>query len=207
MKIVRNLEQGSEEWLELRAWVITWTQTKRILWTSSVRLNYIYELIGEKIAPIKQEWFVSPAMERWKILEKVLKETRYTEYKDVSFIFWSKERYWYSPDWVLFSDNSETEIREDIEIKCPESKNFVKYYIEGKIPDEYFDQIIFAFVVNPNLEKRKVVIYNPDVFDKSIAIKEIIVKREDYFAEIEEMIIALKTFRSQRLDTFNLLIK
>jgi hypothetical protein len=62
-------------------------------------------------------------------------------------------------------------------------------------------------VVNPNLEKRKVVIYNPDVFDKSIAIKEIIVKREDYFAEIEEMIIALKTFRSQRLDTFNLLIK
>lgn len=83
MQII-EVEQGSAEWLAARAGVITGTRLKSVMGRADTRLKLIYELIGEKLAPLKQS-YVSDAMERGHVVEEVLKE-RFPEIKNVGMI-------------------------------------------------------------------------------------------------------------------------
>ena len=46
-----NVEQGSEEWINMRKGVITGTRLSSIMGTPAARKTLIYELIAEVIAP------------------------------------------------------------------------------------------------------------------------------------------------------------
>lgn len=83
----------------------------------------------------------------------------------------------YSPDGII----GETE---DVEIKCMGGKNHVKMWLKNEIPDEYWWQVVQAFVVNPKLEKRYFVGYNPDIPVHPIHIIE--VKRADVEEDIKK---------------------
>ena len=72
MQIYKDIKQWTEEWLKLRGWVITWTKLKWVLAWPKAQETAIFELIWEEFAPL-EEWYKSPAMERWNELEPIAK--------------------------------------------------------------------------------------------------------------------------------------
>jgi len=94
----------------------------------------------------------------------------------------------YSPDGVIV-DSDETE---DIEIKCPQGKNYVKMWLTEDWSEDYEWQIVHGFVVNPKLKKRYFVIYNPDIPVHPIHIIE--VTREQVQERVDKANAVLDTF-------------
>ena len=69
-----NVEQGSQEWLDSRAGVITGTRLKQVMSTrKDTREGLIYELIAEQLAPPKPS-YQNDCMERGHIVEEIVRE-------------------------------------------------------------------------------------------------------------------------------------
>lgn len=203
MKIIKDIEQGSQEWLEARAWTLTWTKLK---WAVSARKGtaetLIYELIWEEFAPLLSN-FASEAMQRWTDLEEEAKfmYQSITEEKVEEVWFIQSTKYvdkfgswlWLSPDWIIEKD---WKYKKAIEIKCPLGKNFIKYYIENKIPDEYKYQILTYFLVIEDLEELDFIIYNPDFHLQNKRLKIITITREELKEELQQVELKLYEFRA-----------
>lgn len=184
MRIVDCI-QWTEQWKNERAWVITGTKLEWVLWWPKAQLTQIYELIWEEFAPL-EEIYKSPYMDRWNELEPIAK-ARYEELmnckiKEVWFVksekyvdeYW--EWFWVSPDWLIETNWKYTKA---IEIKCPWSKNFVKYSIEWVIPSEYYKQVMAYFLVNEDLQELDFIIFHPDFYLTDKKLKVINIKRDD----------------------------
>jgi len=197
MKIHRNINQGDPEWLKIRKWVITGTKLKSVMWWPAAQLTQHYELLSEMY--IEEEklsaWEI---IERWNLLEPIAK-AKYEEltwYKVEEVWFITKEDWhWLSPDGIIDMWYDEPVYTKAIEIKCPMWKNYIKYLLEDKIPDEYKPQVINYFIVIPDLEELDFIIYNPNV---SIEIKDlhiITVTRQDLQKEIKNAESKLEEFK------------
>lgn len=81
-----------------------------------------------------------------------------------------------SPDGVI----NETEA---VEVKCLASGRHIQAFIEQKIPDEYWEQVLQYFIVNPKLQNLYFVFYDPRLLFKSFFY--ISVKRSDIEEEIQ----------------------
>ena len=129
MKII-DVTQGTAEWLEARAGVITGTRLKSVMSNrKDTRQGLVCELIAEKIAPIP-ETFQSMAMERGKIGEEVVKELLGYPITEVGMV--KKDGCdWLgiSPDGLVLSEDGKC--RKAVEIKTPEAKAFVRYALDG----------------------------------------------------------------------------
>lgn len=69
-----DFEQGTKEWHEARAGRITGTRLGRVMSAKKdTRLELIYELIYEKIAPL-QDIYQSDTMARGHVIESIVKE-------------------------------------------------------------------------------------------------------------------------------------
>lgn len=206
MKIFKNIEQWSEEWLKIRAWVITWTKLKSICGSATVQKTAMYEIIAEEFAPL-EESFSTSAMQRWKELEPIAKseyiEKTWEKVEEVGFI--KKNDYvGLSPDWIIFKNKK---IKKAIEIKCPWAKNFIKYILENKIPDEYKYQVIMYFLVISDLEELDFVLYNPDFYIKNKRLFVINIKRKDLEEDILKAESKIEIFRKKWLENINFLLK
>lgn len=206
MEIFKNIEQGSEEWLKARAWVITWTKLKNICWSSKTQETAMYELIAEEFAPLEEN-FSSQAMQRWKELESIAKakyiDKTWEKVEEIWFI--KKNDYvWLSPDGVIFDENEK--IKKAIEIKCPWAKNFTKCILENKIPEEYKYQVIMYFLVISELEELDFVLYNPDFYIKEKRFFIINVKRSELEAEIYKAEVKIEIFRQKWLEKIKKLL-
>lgn len=203
MKIFDNIAQGSDEWFKLRAWVITGTRLKQVMSSrKDTRQGLIYELIGEKIVP-PRETYVSGIMERWHIVEQALKDSYHEPIESVWFI---KKNDWLgiSPDGIQRDENSD--IKRAFEIKAPEIKNSIKYWLDGNIPDEYYWQVIHYFIVIDTLESLDFLIVNPDIPDEFFRIKKITVTREELADDIAKAENALAEFYGEWTATMNTLL-
>ncbi len=96
----------------------------------------------------------------------------------------------YSPDGFIGSD-------EDVEVKCLSSARHIEAFLTGKIPDEYWSQVIQGFVVNDTLKKRSIVFYDPRIAVKDYFVIE--VSRADVQKEVEEYL----TFERLMLERVN----
>lgn len=96
----------------------------------------------------------------------------------------------YSPDGVIITDYK---IKEDVEVKCLSSAKHLEAYFTQEIPKEYYAQMIQGFIVNPDLEKRYMVFYDPRIMVKSIHWIEL--KRSDvtvdikFYREYQELVL------------------
>lgn len=206
MEIFRNIEQGSEEWLKARAWVITWTKLKNICWSSKTQETAMYELIAEEFAPLEEN-FSSQAMQRWKELESIAKakyiDKTWEKVEEIWFI--KKNDYvWLSPDGVIFDENEK--IKKAIEIKCPWAKNFTKCILENKIPEEYKYQVIMYFLVISDLEELDFILYNPDFYIKEKRLFVINIKRQDLEKDIYKAESQIEIFRKKWLEKIKTLL-
>lgn len=180
-----NFEQGSKEWYEARAGRITGTRLKSVMSTKTeTRETLIYTMIYEKIAPL-QDVYQSGAMERGHQIETVVKALYKEQVTNVGFIKRLDNEYLgISPDGIIVEHVGETAqgeiiIHKAVEVKGPLGTNFVRYWLDDKIPSEYFWQVVHYFVVIDTLETLDFIIHNPEPYDERVRTKIITVTREE----------------------------
>lgn len=167
-----NIEQGTDEWHQLRKGKVTGTYLKSIMGTPKARQEAIYEMIAERLTiGIESETTWENAMDRGLRLEddaitlfefetgKQVERTGFCE-DDTNPLIAN------SPD-GLIGEN------EAVEVKCLEGKKHVKAWLTGLVPDDYQWQVVQYFVVNPKLKKLYFVNYHPDIQIHPIHIIEV----------------------------------
>ncbi len=153
MKIHETVEQGSDQWLKLRAGKITASEADAILTPkfAAKESKAVDTYLGRKWAekwqgsPIMDEDFFSAPIEWGKILEHEAKPTfkliKEIDVKNVGFIESDDGLCGCSPD-GLTSDGG------GLEIKSPLIQTHCKYLVAGVVPPDYIVQIHFSLYVS-----------------------------------------------------------
>lgn len=144
--IVQHMPQGSEEWFEARRGRPTASNFDRIVTSVKGDLSkscrdYIAELIGEIGTPDRSlvpEKYISPAMVAGIQMEPEARKWycfhRDIEVQQVGLIITEDGRFGASPDALVGEDGL-------LELKCPQPKAHVNYLLDGKLPDNYRQQV------------------------------------------------------------------
>lgn len=146
-------------------------------------------MIYEKIAPHQDE-YQSDTMSRGHVMESVVKELYTEEVTNTGFIKRTDNEYLgISPDGVIVSHVGETDqgeiiIRKAIEVKAPLGKNFIRYWLEDKIPTEHYWQVVHYFVVIETLETLDFIVHDPAPYDVRVRTKTITVTRQELREDI-----------------------
>jgi len=198
MKIYNNIKQGTEEWKVLRKGIITGTKLK---WVASAPTTATYktlmlELIAEDLWPVV-EIFQNDAMLRWIMLEPIARELyeKKTNQKvdELGFCIHDTMKFLgLSPDWFIEID---WEYKKWVEIKCPGTKNHIKYIMENKLPSEYKWQVVNYFLVNEKLEELDFITFNPDMYVEHLKMFIINIKRSDLEKKLKEIVPKLEVFQ------------
>jgi predicted phage-related endonuclease len=139
MKIIYDIEQGSQEWIKLRLGKVTASNFSKII-TRSGEYSKQADALAIQLA---SELFFNYADETYKSADMVrgteLEPQARTEYMQetlndvVECSFVDCDDYGYSPDGLIGDDGL-------LEIKCPKATTHFKYIKDDKIPDEYYAQ-------------------------------------------------------------------
>jgi len=193
---ILDIEQGTDEWLEVRNAVITGTRLKQVLGKAPKTL--LYELIAEQLAPAKER-SANEAMERGSELESdalaLYELTTGNSADQVGFVL--HETY----DWLGVSPDALVEVKKHyrgaVEIKCPDTNTHIKYLIEGKVPTEYRAQVLQYFLVCDTVEWLDFVSYDPRISLPELQLFIVRVTREELADELAVAEGKLLTFRTK----------
>jgi len=197
MKII-NIEQNTEEWLELRRGKITGSKLKGIIVKrGTTRKIGFYEILAEKMGiPADGE---NPLDRGHRLEDEAIEQFVEKTGKKVEKVGFcvsdDNEDIALSPD-GLIKDEAD-KYTEAVEIKCLASAKHLKSYFDQEIPSEYDEQVNQYFIVNDDLKVLHFVMYDPRV--TAMPYFSIEIKRED----IEEKIIAYKEYQIKTLAEIN----
>ena len=149
MKIVA-VNQGSDNWLDARAGVVTASEAK-VLVTPTFKVSkaegvetYLAQKVAEWWLGTTLEKFDAFAMEQGRILETLAKPAYRMETGDtagdIGFLTDDTGVVGCSPD--LFAPDSH-----GVELKCPLAKTHVGYLLAGELPAEHVLQVQFSLYV------------------------------------------------------------
>jgi putative phage-type endonuclease len=200
MKKYNDIEQRSEAWHQIKKGVISGTSLKNIMGTPKAREDEKYEIIAQRLTVGVETEYVNPMERGIELEDEAIAEFEFNTGLKVEKTGFCEnddnDKIGYSPDGLI----GETE---DIEVKCPMGKNYVKAWLKNEIPKEYYWQVIQAFVVNPKLEKRYFVLYNPSIPIHQLHIIEVVrdeaviekarLKQEEFLREVDEILNNLIT--------------
>ena len=187
--IIHNCEQGSHEWHQLRLGKLTGSRLKKMF--AKDNLSLIDELIAEEeVGMIDDDEFISEEMQRGIDMEPLAIQ----EYCNITGHDVDHPCLIQSEDWTILVQSPDGYIGTEgaVEIKCPKTKNHIKYIRQGKIPNEYKEQIWSYFLVNPDLKWVDFVSYDPRLVKKPIWILRI--NREDVAEELDTAKVELIKF-------------
>jgi putative phage-type endonuclease len=139
-----TIEQGTPEWFALRLGKVTASRITDVLakvktGEAVTREDYRTELVVQRLTNKPSETFTNPAME-WGTLQEPMARITYEAHtsvfvEQVSFVEHPTiEWFGCSPDGLVGEDGL-------LEIKCPSSKNHIKYLLGGKPPAKYVPQM------------------------------------------------------------------
>lgn len=184
VKIITEVEQGSEEWKALRFGKATASNFKNIITRggklSSSHDGYAMELAIEKFLSNLQEDIQTPAMRRGNELEPLAREV-YCEktlncVEEVSFF--DCEDFGYSPDGLVGDDGL-------IEIKCMNAQKHAECLLTQSIPDEHYAQCQGGLMISGR-QWLDFISYHPDITD-GLDISIIRISRdEDFINQLKE---------------------
>ena len=147
IKIYETLEQGTDEWLEVRRGKITASIVKSLLTgkfaiSKNAQIKLLaFQLASERITGRVQEKFETFDMKRGHIEEELARELyreHYAPVKEVGFI--ENTALGFSPDGLVGDDGF-------IEIKSRQPKFQVQTFYENEVPDEYMCQMQTGLIV------------------------------------------------------------
>lgn len=193
MEVFKDIEQGSQEWLNMRLGLITCSEIKTIRADGAGAQTYINGLAYERITGESSAVFSGNLWtERGHELEPVAREAyeRKTafEVEQVSFI--KNLGFGYSPD-GLVGDNGL------IEIKAKQPKDQIALLRSGNIPNEHLDQLDGGLLCS-NREWIDFVAYCPNL---PIFIKRVYAK--DRIQQIEKLNELIAKYNVQIEDVAN----
>ena len=153
MKIIRDIEQGSEAWFQLRAGSVGASSLDKIITStgkrSTQRKKYMYQLAGEEITGQKAESYTSAAMEEGIRREAEARELfeliHDVEVEQVALIIPDGDPGFHvSPDGILKNQS----IRTGFEMKNPNMATHVEYLLKGVLPTKYKLQVQMCMYVS-----------------------------------------------------------
>jgi len=159
--IVHNVEQRTQEWLDLRLGKITSTTFKKVVGKDWKK--YIYSLIAdEALGYAEENDFLSPAME-WGLsnepfaAEEYEKQTGFQllsagfiQPDTIPYIGLSPDRYYMDGERII-----------GIEFKCPDTKKHIEIIHTNTIPSEWENQVHFWFLMDENIVQVDFVSFDP----------------------------------------------
>ena len=172
MKVVRNLEQGSQEWLDARMGKITSTKLKAVMGSSLGKYQLMAEMIAETGTERSKLVRASVEMERGTYEEpfaiKRFEELTGKEVENVAFCVSDENPLWInSPDGLVVTKGKN--VMEAVEVKSFDSRNHILFNMMNTfddvnmaipaskrtffgVPAENKWQVVHYFIVNPNLK-------------------------------------------------------
>lgn len=196
--IVSDIEQGSDEWLQLRWGKITGTTFKQLF--TSTWLGLLDQVVAERNSDFElTDSVVSDAMQRGNELEPIARNLyeveTFQQVQQSGFCLSSKFPFLgLSPDgWVGYNGA--------IEIKCPNTATHVQHIRQNKIPSKYAYQVLCYFVVNPDLDWLDFISYDPRFKPLPFWVKRI--TRDDLKKELDEADLKLSKFAALLEETEN----
>jgi putative phage-type endonuclease len=199
MKII-NVDQNSNDWLELRKGKITGSKLKDIVVKKGAgeKIGF-YQLIADRLSITDES--ESP-MERGHTLEQeaINEFTKLTGKKVERTGMWISDE----NENIACSPDGKIGDTEAIEIKCLSASRHLEAYFTNKVPSDYEYQVLQYFIVNEKLETLYFCFYDPRVIAKPlfyIEVKRDQEKVDEYknyqlekLAKVEEFINQLITF-------------
>lgn len=139
---VFDVEQGSQEWLDLRLGCPSGSQFSNLITStgkpSTSADTYINQLIAEKLTGRPTEVKVTEWMQRGTELEPLARNfyelMTDNEVSEVGFCMHDQHQCGISPDGLIGDEGG-------LEIKCPAPQTHVKYLRENKLPTQYKQQV------------------------------------------------------------------
>jgi len=149
-----KMEQGSIEWHEARAGIVTSTSLSSAVGTPAVQKTLMYKLISERMSQLIYDTFISDAMQHGKDTENMARTVMANHLnKKLEIIGLLKSEivkdYAISPDAINRRNNK---IIGGGELKCPNSKKHIEHIIIGGIPKEHRHQCLAPFVLSDDIE-------------------------------------------------------
>lgn len=133
MEIIKDIEQGTEEWLELRFGWITASRFKDVMsgGAGKTRKAYMYHIASEILTGERTKTFSNEYME-WGTETEPQARSMYqlrtgNRVDEVAFIKHDSIKAGCSPDGIIGDDGM-------IEIKCPKTTTQIETYLSGKMP-------------------------------------------------------------------------
>lgn len=135
------IEQGSQEWLALRAGKVTASKAADVMSaiTTAGYRNYLADLVVERLTGNKTESFTNASMQ-WGVDQEPLARAEY-EVKTGNFV--DQIAFVDHPTIVNFGCSPDGLVGDDglIEIKCPNTATHIDYVMQDKVPTKYIPQI------------------------------------------------------------------
>lgn len=187
MQIIKDIEQGSDEWLKLRMGVATASNFNKIITAttakeSSTLPKYALELATQHLLDKPEETYKSSAMQRGSDLEPLARqayqESSLCSVEEIAMFKSDCGNFGYSPDGLIGDDGL-------IEIKCPLAITHLNYILDGKMPKDYIQQVQCGLWVS----ERKwcdFVSYHPNFKEQKLFIVRV-ERDEDYISKLSEL--------------------
>jgi putative phage-type endonuclease len=195
-RIIRDIAQGSPEWMALRVGKIGGSRIADLLTEgrggaeSLTKRKYKNELIRERLTGRKLDTYKTPAMQRGIDLEPMARawyEVKYNTFVDqVAIVLHpSIDGGQCSPDGIVEATNSL------IEIKIPNPENHLDNYLTGgKQLEQYYDQVQWQLACMPEKEFCDLVSYDPEMPDHLQGFVKRIYRDDEYINNMQNAVIA-----------------
>ena len=190
--IIHDVEQGSYEWHQIRLGKITSTRLKKVM--AKDNMSLVDELIAEEETGLSDDdGFVSEDMQRGLDLEPLAIK----EYESITGNIVTRYGIMQSDELPILCQSPDGYVGTEgaIEVKCPRTKTHVKYIRQGKIPNDYKEQVWCYFMVNPNLQWLDFISYDPRLTKKPIWVLR--VNREDVEDDVIGAWMMLQAFNEK----------
>jgi len=196
MEIIRDVEQGTDAWLELRKGFITASRFKDVISNgrggapSKTRLSYMYQLAAEAITGEREESFSSEYME-WGTKTEPQARSMYEfdsghNAEEVTFIKWSDNHIvGISPDGLVGDDGG-------LEIKCPKTTTQIATFLSEKMPTCHKAQVQGSMWVTGR-EWWDFVSFDPRIDGDASYFCQRQFRDEKYISELEEKCLAFES--------------
>jgi putative phage-type endonuclease len=199
MQIIRNIEQGSDEWLQLRLGVATASNFDKIITTtgkeSESLKKYALQLATELMLETPEPSFKNDVMARGNELEslarEIYQEQTFNVVEQITMFKSDCGNFGYSPDGLVDDDGL-------VEIKCPIATTHFKYLLDNKMPIDYWQQVQGGLWVS----QRKwidFVSFNSYFKDKKLFVIRV-ERDEEYIAKLAELANKVILLRDEYLN-------
>lgn len=204
MKIIEGVEQGSQEWLDMRLGKVTASRVKDIMTkgrgvsVSKTSESYMFELLSEILTGKTKPFFENDAM-RWGTETEPQARAMYellnnVEVKEVAFIELN-DRIGVSPDGLVGQEGL-------IEIKCPTTITQLKRALSVSYSEDYKEQIQMQLWISGR-DWCDFVSFDPRLSIEASYLCERVYRDEECIKEMSEKVAAFIESLEYKLSALN----